>query len=281
MIDGFLNTLRKTGERVQRRGEEVAQGARLRLDIFQLGRELDALYARLGRAYHGNATVSTLEEVRAEIARVDEEIAARELLLAELGTDLNTSGEPSAGTEAAGAPVNLIKALTPAPSPFAVPTGAQVGGTEPGQPDVRTDQITDARITDAQTTDTQTTDPQTALSVWREKEAARMSDENAELKTGPATDATGRPDGEDADPTRNAPSTPAGGDLHSGPYAIPGGQSAATNPNEAGTGDKLQPTADTASMGNEAARDGMVRQGNHLKEGQMATLDPDPLASKD
>ena len=106
-----------------------------------------------------------------------------------------------------------------------------------------------------------------------------MSDEN--LKTGPATDATGRPDGEDADSTRTAPSTTAGGNPHSSPYAIPGGQAAATNPNEAGTGDKLQPTDNTASMGNEAARDGMVRRDNHLKEGQMATLDPDPLASKD
>ena len=278
MIDGFLNTLRKTGERVQRRGEEVAQGARLRLDIFQLGREQGEMYARLGRAYHGNAAVSTLEEIRAEIARVDEEIAARERLMAELGADMNTSGESSAGVDA-GVPVNLIKARMPAPSPFVVATGAHLSGTEPNPPDIRTGQTTDAQITDTQTTDTRTTDPQTALSVWREKEAARMSDEN--LKTGPATDATGRPDGEDADPTRTAPSTTAGGDPHSSPYAIPGGQAAATNPNEAGNGDKLQPTDDTASMGNEAARDGMVRLDNHLKEGRMATLDPDPLASKD
>ena len=284
MIDGFLNTLRKTGERVQRRGEEVAQGARLRLDIFQLGREQGEMYARLGRAYHGNAAVSTLEEIRAEIARVDEEIAARELLLAELGAELDGTGESAAGVQAAGTPVNLIKARTPAPSPFTVATGAHLSGTELSQPDIRTEQTTDAQIIDAQTTD-----PQTALSVWREKEAARMSDENlkpgpvtsSSVTSGPATDATGRPDGEDADPTRTAPLTTAGDDPHSSPYAIPGGQAAATNPNEAGTGDKLQPTADTASMGNEAARDGMVRRDNHLKEGQMATLDPDPLASKD
>ena len=58
-------------------------------------------------------------------------------------------------------------------------------------------------------------------------------------------------------------------------------KAATTNPNEAGTGDKLQPTDNTASMGNEAARDGMVRRVNHLKEGQIAALNLDPLASKD
>lgn len=277
MIDGFLNTLRKTGERVQRRGEEVAQGARLRLDIFQLGRELDALYARLGRAYHSNAAVSTLEEVRAEIARVDEEIAARELLLAELGTDLNTSGESSAGADA-GAPVNLVKARTPAPSPFAVTAFPGVQAVQPEEGEAQVVQqaiqteVSSTTDTDPQTAQSMTAQSTTALGVWREKEAARMSDEN--LKTGPVTDATGRPDGEDADPTRSP-----GGDAHRSPYAGPGGQ--ATSPNEAGTGEKLQPTPDTASMGNEAARDGMVRHDNHLKEGQTATLDPDPLASKD
>ena len=270
MIDGFLSTLRKTGERVQRRGEEVAQGARLRLDIFQLGRELDALYARLGRAYHGNAEVSTLEEIRAEIARVDEEIAARELLMTELGAELDSSRAEPVG--AAAGQVNLVKPSTPAASPFAV--AAPV-------PQTARTEVSDTVIAhqETQTEEVQPREAQTALSVWREKEAARMSDENLKagpLTSGPATDATGRPDGEDDDPT-----TTTGGDLHSGPYAIPGGQAAATNPNEAGTGDKLQPTDNTASMGNEAARDEMVRRDNHLKEGQMAALDPDPLASKD
>ena len=275
MIDGFLSTLRKTGERVQRRGEEVAQGARLRLDIFQLGRELDALYARLGRAYHGNAEVSTLEEIRAEITRVDEEIAARELLMTELGVELDSSRAEPMG--AAAGQVNLVKPSTPTVSPFAV--AAPVLYT------ARTE-VSDTVIAhqETQTEEVQPREAQTALSVWREKEAARMSDENLKagsLTSGPATDATGRPDGEDADPTRTVSTHIAGADPHSSPYAIPGGQAAATNPNEAGTGDKLQPTDNTASMGNEAARDEMVRRDNHLKEGQMAALNPDPLASKD
>ena len=245
MIDGFLNTLRKTGERVQRRGEEVAQAAKLRLDIFQLNRELDALYARLGRAYHSNAAVSTLEEIRTEISRVDEEIAAREKLMAELGADLDGTAADAPETG-----VDLSKAAV-------VPATTGDQGSQPAQ------------------------DAQTALSVWRQKEATRMSDstdpKTGTLTTGPATDATGRPDGETADPT-----TTAGGDPHAPVYSdSKDGSGNVTHPNEAGQGDKLQPTADTASMGDEAARDSMARHENTLKEGELATRDPDPLASKD
>ena len=87
MLDSILNTVKKASERVQRRGEEVAQVARLRLEVFQLGRELDATYARLGRSYHGNAGAETLHGVRDEIRRIEEEIASRERLIAELGED--------------------------------------------------------------------------------------------------------------------------------------------------------------------------------------------------
>ncbi|WP_407568892.1 hypothetical protein [Deinococcus altitudinis] len=254
MIDGFLNTLRKTGERVQRRGEEVTQAARLRLDIFQLGREQGEMYARLGRAYHSNASVSALEEIRAEIARVDEEIAAREKLIAELGADLK---EEAASTHPADPGVNLSKAPASATTvgPATInPTN--VAGLQPIPAEAPT-----------------------ALSVWREKEATRMTDQdkNDALTTGPATDATGRPDGENADPT-----TTAGGDPHSTPFTShPGGQAQATNPNEAGDPEKLQPTPNTASAGNEAAREELFRHKNHLEEGQRASRDPDPLANKD
>ncbi len=246
MIDGFLNTLRKTGERVQRRGEEVTQAARLRLDIFQLGREQGEMYARLGRAYHGNASVSALEEIRAEIARVDEEIAAREKLIAELGADLKEGAASPSPTDLG---VNLSKATA-----------------------------TSATVSPASTTGFHPipTEAPTALSVWREKEATRMTDQDIKT-TGPTTDATGRPDGENADPT-----TTAGGDPHSTPFTShPGGQAQATNPNEAGNPEKLQPTPNTASAGNEAARDEMVRHQNHLEEGKRATESPDPLANKD
>jgi len=239
MIDGFLNTLRKSGERVQRRSEEVAQAARLRVDIFQLGREQGMMYARLGRAYHANASVSTLEEIRAEIARVDEEISAREKLLAELGTDLGSDLRDTGDLDLSKPPVSPQSTGQPGPTPG------------------------DAQIS---------TDAQTAMSVWREKEAKRMSD--SEREVGVPTDATGRPDGENADVT-----TQAGGDHNKKPYASDTGQP--TNPNEAGAQDKPQPTANTASMGRESERDDMVRHDNHLKEGRLASENPDPLASKD
>jgi hypothetical protein len=114
---------------------------------------------------------------------------------------------------------------------------------------------------------------QTVMSGCRRKEEAkRMSD--SKLEVGVPTDATGRPDGENADVTRQA-----GGDHDKKPYASSTG--VATNPNEAGDPDKLLPTSDTASMGDEAARDRMVRRENMLKEGKLADDNPDPLANKD
>lgn len=105
MIDNIVNTLRRGVDRARTRGEEVAQTTRLRFEIFGLNRELDALYGRLGRAYHASADLGVLQPIRDEIGRVDEEIAARERLIVELST-------PAAGTEAEpkvdGAPTNPV-----------------------------------------------------------------------------------------------------------------------------------------------------------------------------
>lgn len=204
MIDGFLNGLRRTGERVQRRSEEVAQAARLRLEIFQLGRELDAMYARLGRAYHGNASVSSLEEIRAEIARVDEEIAARERLMAELGSA--AEHEPTLPGDLALPKTTLTKVV---PAPTEPLPGAQ-----------------------------------TALSVWREKEAQRMTDDHS-----PHTDR---------------------------PYGT-----LDTDPNEAGNPEKPGVTDRAVGVGNDEEREKIYRHPNNVKEGELSSRDPDPLASKD
>ena len=81
MLDSILNTVRRGAERVQRRGEEVAHVARLRVEVFQLGRELDGLYARLGRSYHAGAEVEVLQGIRDDIGRIEDEIRARERLI--------------------------------------------------------------------------------------------------------------------------------------------------------------------------------------------------------
>lgn len=104
MLDNLVNSLRRGVEQARTRGEEVAQAARLRLEIFQLNRELDGLYGRLGRAYHANADVEVLTGIRGEITRVDDDIAAREQSIADLGQPAEDEGEvegdgetPSAG----------------------------------------------------------------------------------------------------------------------------------------------------------------------------------------
>ncbi|GGM03134.1 hypothetical protein [Deinococcus aerophilus] len=93
MLDNILNSVRRGAERVQRRGEEVAHVTRLRLEVFQLGRELDGLFARLGRAYHSGAEAGVLEGVQQDIRRVEEEISARERLISELGDDPHEAGD--------------------------------------------------------------------------------------------------------------------------------------------------------------------------------------------
>ncbi len=84
MLDNIFSSVKRGAEKVQRRGEEVAHSARLRLEVYQLSRELDSLYARLGRAYHAGADAARARGLREEVRRLDEEIAARERLIAEL-----------------------------------------------------------------------------------------------------------------------------------------------------------------------------------------------------
>lgn len=86
MLDNILNSVRRGAERVQRRGEEVAQVTKLRVEVFQLTREQDGLFARLGRSYHAGADKSVLESVQEDIRRIDDEISARERLIQELNT---------------------------------------------------------------------------------------------------------------------------------------------------------------------------------------------------
>lgn len=95
MLDNLLSTVKRGAERVQRKGEEVAQVARLKMEVFQLNRELDGHYARLGRSYHAGAELDLLQGVREDIRRVEEEIQARERLIEELG---GTPDEPEAAS---------------------------------------------------------------------------------------------------------------------------------------------------------------------------------------
>ncbi|WP_243398117.1 hypothetical protein [Deinococcus koreensis] len=142
MLDNILNTVKRGAEKVQRRGEEVAQAARLRVEVFQLGRELDGHFARLGRSYHSGAQIDVLQGVQEDIRRVEEEIRARERLIQELGdpADLVTD-EPASPPEVqrlAPGPRPASAASTPT-VPAAVPhPGQEVSMTHSDKPAVPT-----------------------------------------------------------------------------------------------------------------------------------------------
>lgn len=129
MLDNIFDTVRRSAERVQRRGEEVAQTARLRMEVFGLTRELDTLYARLGRAYHAGADAAILAGIQDDLRRVDEEISARERLIAELSAQEGGEGPGQAPTGG-----------TPTPGPAnPSPTGGAAGSGPGNRPDFTTD----------------------------------------------------------------------------------------------------------------------------------------------
>ncbi len=150
MLDNILNTVKRGAERVQRRGEEVAHATRLRMEVFQLSRELDGLYARLGRSYHAGAEVEVLNGVREDIRRVEEEIRARERLITELGADaepdMPTSGPATdTGLVSAAAPASAHAPRTEPTVPAAVPHPTQHPTPHP-TPEVRMTKDTDTPI---------------------------------------------------------------------------------------------------------------------------------------
>ncbi|MHA0033438.1 hypothetical protein [Deinococcus sp. PESE-13] len=108
MLDNILNSVRQGVEKVQRRGEEVTQVARLRVEVFQLGRELDSHFARLGRAYHGGADTDLLQGIRDEIRRVEADIESRERLIAELG-DAGDDAPADEGTDLSPTPADSAR----------------------------------------------------------------------------------------------------------------------------------------------------------------------------
>lgn len=155
MLDNLLNSVRRGAGRVQRRGEEVAQIARLRLEVFQLTRELDLLYARLGRSYHAGADVGILQGIRDDIRRVDDEISARERLMRELGDhgeDGGTHPEDSTGL----LPVTRQPAQEVSPRVVVTTT---TSSTEPTIPDAMPRPRQESRMTDRDPSAPTTPDP--------------------------------------------------------------------------------------------------------------------------
>ncbi|PYE52874.1 hypothetical protein [Deinococcus yavapaiensis] len=115
MLDGIFDRVKRGMDRARSRGEEMTQTTRLRLEVFGLHRELDGLYGRLGRAYHGGSDESVLLALREEIDRVDEEIAARERLIAEINAR-SPQAPPDEVVSASAAPSSSTTVISAFPS---------------------------------------------------------------------------------------------------------------------------------------------------------------------
>lgn len=137
MLDDIMERVRRGAGRVQRRGEEVAQTTRLRLEVFQLTRELDTLYARLGRSYHAGAEADVLGTIQQDIRRIDEEILARERLIEELNAEPAHTPEHASETSPEAGSVSVVRVTAqPARSQGSGPEQSASGAAaEPTIPD--------------------------------------------------------------------------------------------------------------------------------------------------
>lgn len=85
LLDNLKKNLSKGYEFAREKGELGARVARVRLDILNLNRERDVLFARLGRSYYfGRNDSSALEPIVRELERVHATIRDRESVLAQL-----------------------------------------------------------------------------------------------------------------------------------------------------------------------------------------------------
>jgi hypothetical protein len=85
LLENLKKNLSKGYEFAKEKGELGARVTRVRLDILNLNRERDVLFARLGRSYYfGRNDSSALEPIVRELERVHATIRDRESVLAQL-----------------------------------------------------------------------------------------------------------------------------------------------------------------------------------------------------
>jgi hypothetical protein len=85
LLENLKKNLSKGYEYAKEKGELGARVTRVRLDILNLNRERDVLFARLGRSYYfGRNDSSALEPIVRELERVHATIRDRESVLAQL-----------------------------------------------------------------------------------------------------------------------------------------------------------------------------------------------------
>ncbi|CAM3302158.1 hypothetical protein DESA109040_07275 [Deinococcus saxicola] len=249
MLDNILNSLQRGAERVQRRGEEVAQVARLRLEIFQLGRELDGHFARLGRAYHAGAEQDTLGGVQDDIRRAEEEISARERLITELGEDPRADGEMTVYTPDGVGRVGASEGDTEDTAGWVEPSGA---GNRPN-------------FTKPETS-AGATEPSIPAPVPQPQQPHFQQEVTPMTNPRPAKEELEQQRGKiDLNQTDRSHHDAADGD-----YSAP-------DPTVQHADELLEPGDKTASMGKEGERDKFTRHKEILEEGKRASEMSDPL----
>lgn len=78
VLDSLKETLLSRTEGLRQRGEQLAHTAKLKMEVMSYSRDLESLYARLGRAYHHRKDAEILHLIEQEIRQLEADIALRE-----------------------------------------------------------------------------------------------------------------------------------------------------------------------------------------------------------
>ena len=85
LLENLKNTLQQGWNVAKEKGELGARIGRLRLELIRLEREREQQFARLGRAYHANASdLAGLEPLKLDIDRLTQTMRDRESVMAQL-----------------------------------------------------------------------------------------------------------------------------------------------------------------------------------------------------
>lgn len=85
LLDELAEKLKQGLELIAKMGEDAAQTAKLRYEIFNLGRELETQFNKLGKVAYENQDPLESSGIRMDIDRIKAEIARLEQTLKDMG----------------------------------------------------------------------------------------------------------------------------------------------------------------------------------------------------
>jgi flagellar hook-associated protein FlgK len=86
-FDDIAKTLKQGLDTASKKGGEMAQAARLRVDLFNQNRDLESAYNKLGKAVYTGADALEQSALRLEIDKMKAEVARLEQELRDIGED--------------------------------------------------------------------------------------------------------------------------------------------------------------------------------------------------